>query len=207
MSTTRQPRGDSGWQELFWHSFRQSRNAMLLVDGQRRVVDVNGPSVRLLGYERRALIGRPIWELRVGGPPASDHEWQAMLRKPQFTGVADLRCADDSRVRVEFAGHPEVVTGQQLVLVVVLHTTRTRRLHMITPTNGANISSLSRREREVVRLIALGLSGPEIAQELQLAHNTVRTHVRNAMTKTGARSRAHLVAMTLASGAYLPRAA
>jgi DNA-binding CsgD family transcriptional regulator len=109
-------------------------------------------------------------------------------------------------VRVEFAGHPEVVTGQQLVLLVVLHTTRASRLHVITPTNG-DTSSLSRREREVVRLIALGLSGPEIAQELQLAHNTVRTHVRNAMTKTGSRSRAHLVAMTLADAAHWPQAA
>jgi DNA-binding NarL/FixJ family response regulator len=44
------------------------------------------------------------------------------------------------------------------------------------------------------------LSGPEVAQELQIAHDTVRTHVRNAMTKTEARSRAQLVAKTLGEG-------
>jgi DNA-binding NarL/FixJ family response regulator len=48
-----------------------------------------------------------------------------------------------------------------------------------------------------VRLLSLGSTGPEIADELQVAHNTVRTHVRNAMTKLGARSRAQLVAMSL----------
>jgi DNA-binding CsgD family transcriptional regulator len=53
---------------------------------------------------------------------------------------------------------------------------------------------LSRRELEVVRLVALGASRPEIAAELQISHDTVRTHVRNAMAKLGARSRAHLVA-------------
>ena len=179
---------------------------MLLLDAKRRVMDTNGPFVRLTGYERRRLMGRHIYELRASGPPASDHEWEAALKKQQFTGVADFRCADGSRIRVEFAGHPEVVTGQQLVLVVVLHTTRTRRLETVTPAGGAT-HTLSRREREVVRLIAAGLSGPEIAEELQLAHNTVRTHVRNAMTKTGSRSRAHLVAMALANGAYFSRAA
>ena len=60
--------------------------------------------------------------------------------------------------------------------------------------------SLSAREREIVRLVALGSSGPEIAEELSITHNTVRTHVRNAMTKSGARSRAHLVAKALGDG-------
>jgi DNA-binding CsgD family transcriptional regulator len=54
-----------------------------------------------------------------------------------------------------------------------------------------------------VRLISLGRSGPEIAEDLQIAHNTVRTHVRNSMLKLGARSRAHLVAKALSSGVAL----
>ena len=56
---------------------------------------------------------------------------------------------------------------------------------------------LSARERQVVELIALGSTGPEIAEELQIAHDTVRTHVRNSMTKLRARSRAQLVANAL----------
>jgi DNA-binding NarL/FixJ family response regulator len=54
-----------------------------------------------------------------------------------------------------------------------------------------------------VRLVAHGSSGPEIAGELHIAHDTVRTHVRNAMTKLGARSRAHLVAKALGDGLTL----
>ena len=54
--------------------------------------------------------------------------------------------------------------------------------------------ALSAREREIVRLVAEGQTGPEIADELGIAHDTVRTHVRHAMDKLGARSRAHLVA-------------
>jgi DNA-binding CsgD family transcriptional regulator len=51
-----------------------------------------------------------------------------------------------------------------------------------------------------VRHVARGSTGPEIADELSISHDTVRTHVRNAMTKVGARSRAHLVAKALGDG-------
>jgi len=57
--------------------------------------------------------------------------------------------------------------------------------------------SLSARERDVVRLLSLGSTGPEIADELQVAHNTVRTHVRNAMTKLEADTRTQAVALAL----------
>ena len=69
----------------------------------------------------------------------------------------------------------------------------------VEPASG----SLSMREREVVRLVALGNTGPEIAGELQISHDTVRTHARNAMLKVGARSRAHLVAKALGEGLVL----
>jgi DNA-binding CsgD family transcriptional regulator len=64
----------------------------------------------------------------------------------------------------------------------------------------AGSRELSRRECDVVRLVAAGASGPEIADELGIAHDTVRTHVRNASKKLGARSRAHLVAKALGEG-------
>jgi DNA-binding CsgD family transcriptional regulator len=54
---------------------------------------------------------------------------------------------------------------------------------------------LTRREREVVTLIALGGETAEIARELHISPETVRTHVRNARSKLGARTRAQLVAV------------
>jgi DNA-binding NarL/FixJ family response regulator len=100
-------------------------------------------------------------------------------------------------VTVDFAGHPEVVTGQRLILVVALRVGRGGRRPADPDELPKRAGSLSARERDVVRLLSLGSTGPEIADELQVAHNTVRTHVRNAMTKLGARSRAQLVAMSL----------
>jgi DNA-binding CsgD family transcriptional regulator len=57
--------------------------------------------------------------------------------------------------------------------------------------------TLSAREREVVDLLAEGLSGAQIAERLVLSPETVRTHVRNAMNKLGASTRSQAVAIAL----------
>lgn len=192
-----------GWSALFSSAFNGSRNAMVLLDERRRHVDANGAYLKLLGYRRDELIGRPVYAFVAGGPLASAEEWAAKLLTGQFTGEADLVCADGSKVSVQWAATTEVVTGRRLVLFVALSTsrwgTRFRRDIPSEPEPG----TLSERQREIVRLVALGSTGPEIAAELQIAHDTVRTHVRNAMTKVGARSRAHLVAKALGDGHVL----
>ena len=85
----------------------------------------------------------------------------------------------------------------------MLTTSRWGRHFRRPDTAGPEPRPLTPREREVVQLVALGSTGPEIADELGIAHETVRTHVRNAMDKLGARSRAHLVAKALGEGLVL----
>jgi PAS domain S-box-containing protein len=191
---------NAGWESLFWSAFTRSKNGMALSDDRRRHVEVNGAYLRLLGYRRAELIGHPLYELSIGGPVASEREWQDALRRDQFTGLADLRRQDGGRVTVEFAGHPCIVNGRRLVLIVLMSANRRGRRLSRAVVDSSRPAPLSHRELEIVRLIALGSSGPEIADELHLAHDTVRTHVRNAMTKVGARSRAQLVAMLLGDG-------
>jgi PAS domain S-box-containing protein len=185
---------------LFWEAFKSSRNGMVLLDGSRRYVDVNGAYVKLLGYPRQELLGRPFGEHTAHGPLLTAAQWREAMKLQRLTGIIDLVGADGREVTVQFAGHPEVVTGTQLVLFVVLRSGRGTRQRQVQASALASTTTLSRREREVVRLIALGSSGPEIADELHVTHNTVRTHVRNAMVKLGARSRAQLVAMSLGDG-------
>jgi PAS domain S-box-containing protein len=192
--------GESGWSGLFWEAFRRSKSPMGLLDDHRRHVEVNGAYLQLFGYRRSALIGRPVYEFVVGGPIMSESEWQAVLRRDQFAGAADVRCAEGRCVRVEFAGHPETVTGRQLVLFVVLTSSSRGRRAADGAGKAPRTGRLTARELEVIELVALGMSGREVAQELQIAHDTVRTHMRNAMAKTGSRSRAQLVAKTLAEG-------
>jgi PAS domain S-box-containing protein len=189
--------GKQDWEELFGFAFRQSRNAMVLLDDRRVQLDFNGAYLKLLGYRRDDLLGRPMYELSPDGPVLPAREWAARLARGDFTGERELIRADGSTVAVQWGAHPETVTGRRLVLVVALNTERWGRRFRRDPVPIEENATLSDREREIVRLVALGSSGPEIAEELNIAPDTVRTHVRNAMGKFGARSRAHLVAKTL----------
>lgn len=58
-----------------------------------------------------------------------------------------------------------------------------------TPINQGLIDSLSEREMDVLRLLRSDLDGPEIARELVVSLNTVRTHTKNIYTKLGVNSR------------------
>lgn len=176
---------------------------MAVLDGRRRHVDVNGSYIELLGYRRDLLVGQPAWKIVAGGPLVTPREWQATLLGGEFTGTAPLVRADGGTVTVHYAAHPEVVTGRHLVLFVALNTARGGRRIPAPAVDAATSTALSDRELEIVRMIALGNSGPEIASELRLTHNTVRTHVRNAMIKLGVRSRAQLVARSLGDGVAL----
>jgi DNA-binding NarL/FixJ family response regulator len=68
----------------------------------------------------------------------------------------------------------------------------------------ATLDELTNREREVVGLVALGLSNDEIAEELVISTATARTHVSRAMLKVGARDRAQLVVLAYQSGLARP---
>ena len=71
----------------------------------------------------------------------------------------------------------------------------------------AELRLLTNREREVVALVAHGLSNDEIAQRMVLSPMTAKTHVSRAMTKLGARDRAQLVVFAYQSGLVAARTA
>lgn len=106
--------------------------------------------------------------------------------------------ADGRAIGVQFAGSTEIATGRRLVLFVALATSRWGA--HFRRSGDRPRGPLTRREGEVVRRIAFGETSAEIGEKLGISEETVRTHVRNAMTKLGARSRAHLVAKALTGG-------
>jgi DNA-binding NarL/FixJ family response regulator len=63
------------------------------------------------------------------------------------------------------------------------------------------LAALSARERQVLALIAEGLTGKEIAERLFLSPNTVERHRTNIMNKLGLRNRAELIRFAIEKGA------
>jgi DNA-binding NarL/FixJ family response regulator len=68
------------------------------------------------------------------------------------------------------------------------------------PAADAALSELTDREREIMGLVATGLSNDEIASQLHLSPLTVKTHVSRAMLKLRARDRAQLVVIAYQTG-------
>jgi len=70
--------------------------------------------------------------------------------------------------------------------------------------DAGRLAGLTDREREVLRLVGLGLTNDEIAAELVLSPLTAKTHVSRIMAKLHARDRVHLVVTAYESGLVAP---
>jgi DNA-binding NarL/FixJ family response regulator len=63
-----------------------------------------------------------------------------------------------------------------------------------------SLDAITGREREVLALIATGLSNSEIAARLSISEATAKTHVGHLLTKLSARDRVHLVILAFQAG-------
>jgi DNA-binding NarL/FixJ family response regulator len=98
------------------------------------------------------------------------------------------------------AGRPEEL--RRAVLAVARGETYLdpRMRSLVAGSSAGSPPRLSPREREVLGLLAGGMTGEQAAADLSLSAETVRTHVRNAMEKLGARTRAHAIALAMREG-------
>ena len=123
----------------------------------------------------------------------------------------------DASAETFFASHfaPELLQALRVITRgdALLSPAVTRRLiseFVARPPDAiaaAGMESLTNREREVVALVAHGLSNDEIAEAMVLSPTTAKTHVSRAMIKLGARDRAQLVVFAYQAGLVTPRAA
>ncbi|MFC8307094.1 response regulator [Streptomyces olivaceus] len=110
---------------------------------------------------------------------------------------------------VLLTGIRTVAAGESLLSPAATRTLITRFL--ATPDAEAplappeRLTTLTEREREVMSLVAYGMSNTEIAGHLVVSPLTVRSHVQRAMTKLHARDRAQLVVIAYQSGLVRPR--
>jgi PAS domain S-box-containing protein len=191
------PGEGAGWERLFWLVFKRTSNPIVLLDERRRIVDVNDAALALFETERAKVVGTSMADyIRPDEREIAAREWEQFLTSGEYTGKRALVRIDGSEVQTDFAARLERIGGRRVATYVAMVDAEG------DPSESPILKRelpLTHREREVVTLIALGRETPEIARELHISPETVRTHVRNAMSKLGARTRAQLVALVLCS--------
>jgi DNA-binding NarL/FixJ family response regulator len=106
-------------------------------------------------------------------------------------------------VRVIAAG--EALLAPAVTRRLISEFSRIRPRQATPPTAMAALRELTPRETEVLRLIAEGLSNPEIAARLVVTEETVKTHVSRVLSKLGLRDRTQAVVTAYESGLVVPR--
>lgn len=104
--------------------------------------------------------------------------------------------ADDLVAAVKVVARGEAILAPTVTRRLVEDFARARR----NPEAEARVSELTAREREVLGLVARGLSNAEIADELIVSAATVKTHVARVLEKLGVRDRVQAVAVAYESG-------
>lgn len=182
--------------------FERTTTPMLLAGDDRRYRDANDAACGLLGYGIKRLRGMRIddlvgEEMRAGIPGV----WQEFMRRGSQAGQIGLLTAQGETITVSFSATANIVPGLHLS---VFASPGHEDPVLDRPPHGEPVPgpplTLTGRERQVLTKLALGASGAEIARELYLSPETVRTHTRRAREKLGARSRSQAIALALKSG-------
>jgi PAS domain S-box-containing protein len=182
----------------------------VVIGGDGRVTFWNDAAERILGHTRREVLGRPCCEVFVGYDDNGNTICTPGCQIMSLVRLGESVRSFDMRTRTK-AGQPiwinvsvlstEGARGPQVVhlfrdvsaakdLVTLIH----ERLAPVAVAQANGAAALSRRERDVLRLLTEGLGNATIAQRLGLHGGTIRNYVQGIFAKLGVHSRLEAVA-------------
>jgi PAS domain S-box-containing protein len=159
---------------------------MLVLDDDAVYTDVNDALLRSLGRPREEVVGQKLGFLSA----STDQDlvralWSRLMAEKRLVVGWQVPQSDGSTIGIEIVATADVPEPG-------------RHLSVCLPPSRPSLEGrLSPRELQVTGLLARGLSGEQIAERLFLSPETVRTHIRNAMERMHAHTRAQLVALAL----------
>ena len=165
------------------------------------LMDVRMPRVDGLEGARRVLAARPQTKVVILTTFDQDEHVAAALR----AGVSGFLLKVSPPEQLVAAVRTVASGGGLLDPAVTLRVIESFAGVPVTPREQARLlDELTDREREVLRLVARGLSNAEIASRLFLGEATVKTHVSRVLAKLGVRDRVQAVALAYESGLVRP---
>jgi len=158
-----------------------------------RFVHMNAAAERASGYSNAEMVGRHITDLlRPEGRDIVETQFRRAVERGEPTDFETVFVDAGGQIRGVRAQHLPLREGNTIVGVLTLAFDVRR-----SPTEPIRLRPhprLTPRQREILELIASGLSTAEVARELTLSPETVRNHLRNASTELGAHTRVEAIA-------------
>lgn len=187
-------------------AFERSLHPMLVADDERRYVDANAAACLFVRMAREQVLERRVDEfvppeLR----PGFDRTWSDFIGLGSAPAAVEWYFPDDeSRIPI-VVGTTSIGPGLYLIVVIPWWSAdeADTAISVGAVDGGATVDGLaplSERERQVLTLLAFGHSGEQIARELFISPETVRTHVQHVRSKLGATTRGHAIAIAISQG-------
>lgn len=168
------------------------------------LMDVRMPEMNGLDAARAILsasLPTPVRVLMLTTFDIDDYVYEALALGASGFLLKDAPAEELIRgVRVVAAGEALLAPSVTRRLIAEVTARRGARRHP-----SPRLSDLTPREREVLELIATGMSNSEIAGSLFLAEQTVKTHVGKVLAKLGLRDRAQAVVLAYETGVVTPK--
>lgn len=183
----------------FRRLFQASEHGMVIVDDNRRYLAVNGAAADLFGLPPDQIVGRRIDDFTTAELlPVLPVMWAEFLQAGTLAGPYEIRVGS-RRSKLDFAAAANIAPGRHLAILLTVAPGRDAE-PAVAPDPAPQPALLTKRERDVLALLAHGLNADEAASELGVARNTIQNHLRSARAKLGARTRSHAIALAIGRG-------
>jgi DNA-binding CsgD family transcriptional regulator len=185
----------------FRRAFARSSIPMVTVDNDRRQLTANQPARLLLRMSAEDLRDIHIDDLT---PPSYmsilRDAWRRLMRDGSVAGRYALGCPDGSEIQITYCALANALPGEHLIVFAPARWPEDEFEEPLDVARDPCPCAVTKREREVLALIAAGADVDQIAAELTISPATVKSHVKNAHRKLGARNRPHAIALALQRG-------
>lgn len=179
---------------------RALRPDVILMDVRMPHLDGIEATRRILSEREAARHGSLPRILMLTTFDIDDYVYEAMRAGASGFLLKDA-LPDDLAAAVRVVSRGDALLDPAVTKRVIEHFVRT----MTPPAQPVSLDALTPRERDVLTLVARGLSNREIAGELVLAEQTVKSHVSRMLNKLDLRDRAQAVVAAYESGLVVPR--
>jgi PAS domain S-box-containing protein len=181
--------------------FERSLIPMAMLDSDGRYRDVNAAGRLLSRMSLEEIRGRRFGDFTAPEDRSALLDgWSKMMERGSVNGRTFVTFKDGIGLSLLYAGFANALPGEHLIVFVPTDwpDDRPEGTELLPPEPPE--VSLSQRQLEVLRLVAVGANASQIGEQLSISQATVRTHVKNILERLGANNRAHAVALAMTRG-------